>query len=82
MHSQEYLSTISSTSSIIDPEILEKTSSQYDAVYFTPSTYECALYSAGSSIQLVDHIVNEQILNGFALIRPPGHHAMKSEACG
>lgn len=33
--------------------------------------------AAGAAIQLADHIVAGDIKNGFALVRPPGHHAMR-----
>lgn len=57
-------------------------SSKFDAIYFNQNTYESALYAAGSVIEMVDHIIRGDIKNGFALVRPPGHHAMKEEACG
>ena len=82
VHTAEYIQTIASTSNIIDPARLELESSKYDAVYFNPNTYEAALYAAGSTIQLVDSVLTGKVQNGMALARPPGHHAMASEACG
>lgn len=40
------------------------------------------MLAAGCVIDLVDSIVTDKIKNGFALVRPPGHHAMAAEACG
>ena len=71
-----------STENVEDVELLEEKSSHFDAVYFHPKTYELALYSAGSTIDLMNDIVCGKIRNGFALVRPPGHHAMRSEPCG
>ena len=34
------------------------------------------------SIELTMAILNGQIQNGLALLRPPGHHAEADEACG
>lgn len=51
-------------------------------MYFNSSTYEQSLYASGSVINLVDSIVRDKVKNGFALVRPPGHHAMATEACG
>lgn len=34
------------------------------------------LASAGSAMQIAENIINKNISNGFALVRPPGHHAM------
>lgn len=61
---------------------LEEISSRFDAVYFHPKTYDLSLYSAGCAIDLMSAIVSGEVDNGFALVRPPGHHAMSSEPCG
>jgi acetoin utilization deacetylase AcuC-like enzyme len=41
----------------------------------TPTSYEAALLAAGASITAVDR-------GGFALVRPPGHHALPDRAMG
>jgi acetoin utilization deacetylase AcuC-like enzyme len=41
----------------------------------TPTTYDAALLAAGAAIQAVE-------LGGFALVRPPGHHALRDRAMG
>jgi acetoin utilization deacetylase AcuC-like enzyme len=40
-------------------------------------TTEAHLIAAGAAILLADQIVAGHIENGFALVRPPGHHAMR-----
>ncbi|MCL6612637.1 MAG: histone deacetylase [Peptococcaceae bacterium] len=40
-------------------------------------TTEAHLIAAGAAILLADQIVSGHIENGFALVRPPGHHAMR-----
>mgnify|MGYP002406639412 FL=1 len=40
-------------------------------------TTEAHLIAAGAAILLADKVVTGQIENGFALVRPPGHHAMR-----
>ena len=82
IHSEEHLNFLKSTQNIDDLEVLEEKSSHFDAVYFHPKTYELSLYSSGSTIDLMSAIVSGEIKNGFALVRPPGHHAMASEPCG
>jgi acetoin utilization deacetylase AcuC-like enzyme len=37
---------------------------------------EAHLISAGSSLVIADAVMNREVDNGFALVRPPGHHAM------
>ena len=41
----------------------------------TPSSYEAALLAAGAAIEAVER-------EGFALARPPGHHALAARAMG
>lgn len=48
----------------------------------TQSTFDLSLLSAGSTLDLVENIVTGTIQNGMAIIRPPGHHAMKAEFNG
>ena len=43
--------------------------------YATADSYELARLAAGSCCLAVDHILIEEGSNGFALVRPPGHHA-------
>lgn len=41
----------------------------------TPGTVKAALTAAGIGIELVQKVIKGEIENGFALVRPPGHHA-------
>lgn len=45
-------------------------------------TYEAALYSVGGNLKGVDEILNGNIKNGFALVRPPGHHSNSYKCSG
>lgn len=45
-------------------------------------TWEAARYAAGATIVLVDDVIKGKITNGFAFVRPPGHHAEKGAAMG
>ncbi|XP_050704552.1 polyamine deacetylase HDAC10-like [Eriocheir sinensis] len=45
------------------------------------ATYESALLAAGSTLDLVDAVAAGRLQNSFAIVRPPGHHAMESEFC-
>jgi acetoin utilization deacetylase AcuC-like enzyme len=47
-----------------------------------PRTFETALLAAGGFIRLLDLILDGRAANGFALVRPPGHHAEASRAMG
>lgn len=45
-------------------------------------SWEAALLAAGSLIKGVDMLADGKIDNGFALVRPPGHHAEHDRAMG
>lgn len=46
------------------------------------NTYELALLAAGGTIDLSQKTADKKFKNGFALVRPPGHHATKNEGGG
>ncbi len=66
VHSPAYVSSIES--------ITEQVWLDPDT-YACPTTWEAALLAAGCAIRAVE-------VGGFALVRPPGHHALESEAMG
>jgi acetoin utilization deacetylase AcuC-like enzyme len=43
--------------------------------YTNKDSYDCACYAVGASIKAAEE-------NGFAVVRPPGHHATKDRAMG
>ncbi|MFO7552956.1 MAG: class II histone deacetylase [Haliea sp.] len=45
-------------------------------------SYEIAMLSAGGVIAATDAVVKGDVKNAYALVRPPGHHAMPDEAQG
>ena len=48
----------------------------------TPLSYQAAKLAAGGLFSLVDRIFDGTVKNGFALVRPPGHHAEEDRAMG
>jgi len=48
----------------------------------SPKSYEAACMAAGGFMSLIDAAMKGEIDNGFALVRPPGHHAERSRAMG
>lgn len=54
----------------------------YDSLYANQYTLQCAEIAAGSTIELITSILNDDIDSGFAIVRPPGHHATESEPSG
>ncbi len=45
-------------------------------------SYEAALWAAGGLLELIKAVMEKRLDNGFALVRPPGHHAERDRAMG
>ncbi len=51
-------------------------------VTVSEQSYDVALLATGAALELCDAVANNAVNNGFALIRPPGHHAEAAQALG
>ena len=75
IHTQEYIEQIKQTAGrervYLDPD----TST-------SPRSYEVAQLAAGGLLEAADRIMDGKVVNAFALVRPPGHHAEASQAKG
>ena len=61
------------------------TSISIDAGISTPSgigSFDIALLSVGGVIEALDCVIDRKVENAYALVRPPGHHAMPDKAMG
>jgi acetoin utilization deacetylase AcuC-like enzyme len=45
-------------------------------------SHEAALYAAGGLLQAAEAVLRGDVHSAFALVRPPGHHATRSDAGG
>ncbi|KAJ2901335.1 hypothetical protein MKZ38_001947 [Zalerion maritima] len=52
------------------------------SLYVGGMTFEAALLSAGGAIETCINVVEGNVKNAFAVIRPPGHHAEFDESMG
>jgi histone deacetylase 6 len=52
------------------------------SLYVGAMSFEAALLAAGGAIETCKNIVAGNIKNGFAIIRPPGHHAEYDQSMG
>lgn len=51
-------------------------------VSISESSFDAAVLAAGGALALADAMMEGKIQNGFALLRPPGHHAENTGAMG
>ena len=55
----------------------------YDSIYYNQSTYNAALFAAGSAIEATLAVASGiEVKNAIAVIRPPGHHAECDRSMG
>jgi acetoin utilization deacetylase AcuC-like enzyme len=50
--------------------------------HVSPLSVEAAMLASGAAIQAVDAVCTGAAANAFALVRPPGHHAVPNRAMG
>jgi acetoin utilization deacetylase AcuC-like enzyme len=48
----------------------------------SPGSYQAARLAAGSLLTVCEAVLAGEVRNGFALVRPPGHHAERDRAMG
>lgn len=82
VHDIKYCRMINQTSLVKNVEELNQISSKFNSVYINPSTAISATVAAVATIELCMSIGRGEIENGFAIVRPPGHHAEHDEAMG
>jgi acetoin utilization deacetylase AcuC-like enzyme len=74
VHSPAYLNLL---------EMACRRGSQLDAdTYTTPGSWNLALQAAGGAVAVSQAVWNREAKRGFALCRPPGHHAMRGQGMG
>ncbi|HWH76398.1 MAG TPA: histone deacetylase [Candidatus Binatus sp.] len=67
---------------------LIESTSRHNAYALDGDTITCrdsfavGVLAVGGFLQLLDAIAGKEIDNGFALVRPPGHHALRQRAMG
>ncbi|XP_041457920.1 histone deacetylase 6-like isoform X2 [Lytechinus variegatus] len=81
LHSQEYLDTLKKIGSLSSDELKELAES-YDSIYLCNKSFEIAQLTLGGLLDLTEKVVKGELRNGFACIRPPGHHSQRNNANG
>ncbi|XP_045651420.1 histone deacetylase 6 isoform X3 [Ursus americanus] len=80
-HSAEYVGRLRATAKMKTRE-LHREGSNFDSIYICPGTFACAQLATGATCRLVEAVLAGEVLNGAAVVRPPGHHAERDAACG
>lgn len=54
----------------------------YNSLYMNHESYDCAMLSCGSVVEVCERVVKGELHNGICVVRPPGHHAEATEPMG
>ena len=84
IHSQRYINEVNSLELIPAATLqgLEDLYERTNSVYVNSFTSDCASIAVGSVIELTKAVIEDRIQNGFAIVRPPGHHAEPEQMMG
>jgi acetoin utilization deacetylase AcuC-like enzyme len=74
-HDAKYVELVESTASLSRYALDGDTITSEDS-------FAVALLATGGFLKLLDSVAARESSNGFAMIRPPGHHALRSKAMG
>lgn len=80
-HTREYIASIRSLCEADGPKMGTWGEVEIDTP-LSRGSYEAALYAAGGAMNAVSAVMQGEVRNAYALLRPPGHHAMKNRAMG
>jgi len=82
--SEEALYTLHSSDMIQQIKDISSTSESWldPDTYVCKSDYETARKAAGGLLQISNNVLSKEVDNGFALVRPPGHHATYNRSMG
>lgn len=79
VHDKEYISSVKRSGNTQKNNYLNHDKwSPYGSKY----VYESALTAVGGLIDLSEAVARKEFENGFAIVRPPGHHALRNKAMG
>lgn len=72
-HSWLHVNTMRKTSNV--KRDLRELGGKFNSIYLHPSTFKCATLAVGSTLEVVDNVINGNYQKGICIVRPPGHHA-------
>jgi len=75
VHSEDHYAAVANTASMNQSYLDGDTPT-------SPDSFEAALFAAGTLVSLTDQVLSGKLNSGFALVRPPGHHAERDQAMG
>jgi len=81
VHSESYRQIVDAVKNLGEMP-LKSLERMYDSIYLNKKSGEAARLSAGSTVEIVNQVVEGKLRNGVAVVRPPGHHAEQHASKG
>ncbi|KAL0333850.1 UNVERIFIED_CONTAM: Histone deacetylase 5 [Sesamum angustifolium] len=82
VHTKNHIDLIKSISSERSESRRKRTAAKFNSIYFNEGSSEAAYLAAGSVIEVAEKVAEGKLDSGFAIVRPPGHHAEEAEPMG
>ena len=81
VHTEDHIKSVQKLKTMSQKKI-DEYAFQLDSIYMCKETEFAARLASGALLSLVDKVAKREARNGFAIIRPPGHHAAADKAAG
>ncbi|KAJ4887802.1 hypothetical protein Rs2_27550 [Raphanus sativus] len=82
VHTKEHVNLVKGLSTKKKSSRRNKIASRLDSIYLNGGSSEAAYIAAGSVVEVAEKVAEGELDSGFAIVRPPGHHAEEDEAMG
>ncbi|KAG7613759.1 Ureohydrolase domain superfamily [Arabidopsis suecica] len=82
VHRKDHVNLVKSISTKQKDYRRNRIASQLNSIYLNGGSSEAAYLAAGSVVKLAEKVAEGELDCGFAIVRPPGHHAEADEAMG
>ncbi|KAJ0981970.1 hypothetical protein J5N97_010225 [Dioscorea zingiberensis] len=82
VHTNRHIKLIKAISNKEFDSQRDRVASKFNSIYLNKGSSEAAYLAAGSVVEVCKRVVEGQLRSGFAIVRPPGHHAEANEAMG
>ncbi|XP_019086943.1 PREDICTED: histone deacetylase 18-like [Camelina sativa] len=82
VHTKKHVNLVKNISTKQKDSRRDKIASQLDSIYLSKGSSEAAYLAVGSVVEVAEKVAKGELDSGFAIVRPPGHHAEADEARG
>ncbi|KAJ4872002.1 Histone deacetylase 5 [Raphanus sativus] len=82
VHTTDHVNLVKSLSTKKKDDQRDRIASLLNSIYINGGSSEAAYLAAGSVVEVTEKVAKGELDSGFAIVRPPGHHAEADKAMG